>query len=309
MNIARTFIDTEAFLSAPCFVAPNVLEKLFEIKKTACFHQSKPVFDYNHAAKMERMRLHSKCKYKSRSRNAFTMPDRTTNYGCGVVSPLRVHSTISDEHRSINDIMNKMTTSNYSTLSRTMKIIMTDENILFAMEKILESSYIQTERCAVYVRLVTDICNSLSEAQMRTVKTYLRMQLQKSMDEPVTIPFVDPVKDYTVFCSVTKQKARSVGRCNAFCKFLRGFQRDLQKTPEQYFDHHTELVFQMVKQKDIGEDIDVAASIEMLLDCILIMVNHYEHLRTSFQTSLKSHDMSDFPSSRCKFKVMDILGT
>ena len=288
-------IDRATFIAAPPDLPHKVRDVIEEIRKNRCFIDKGLVFDPKYSARAyDRVRPKA---LKSRRSHQRDPPPRRPN----VFAP-----DVSRTQRAIIENINKVTRANYGTVSKRMKIVLDDENLRYGVSEILDKAYEQFDRCSLYVDLILDICESLSPQQKAVLQDFLRDKLSESLQDNATYPRVDPKGDYDGFCSVVKTKTRAIGRCGAFSKLLQRVQGFFGYTPEEYYDHHERLVFRYVNE-ELDVDVDVAASVETLLDCLQVIVEHYNTMREKFRAAVSGFP-GDFPSNKCRFKVLDILG-
>lgn len=298
-------IDREAFLRAPPVICDRVRETIDEIRKNRCFADKGVVYDPKYAA-----RAHDRGRY---ARGGVGKHKRGYN-GCAQLPlaprpALNIGANIPRERRCINESINKITKANYATVSKRMKLVLDDETLQYGVGEILDKAYEQFDRCNLYVDLILDICASLTPAQRSTVQDFLREQLEESLQDNQAYPHVDPKKDYDGFCRVLKTKTRAVGRCGTFSKMLKRVQGFFGYTPDEYYDHHEKLVFRYVQDEcECDIEVDVAASVETLLDCLQVIVKHYTAMRSKFRRAVGGVPADSFPSNKCRFKVLDILG-
>jgi hypothetical protein len=296
-------IDREAFLGAAPVISDRVRVTIDEIRKNRCFAEKGIPFDPKYAA-----RAHDRGRY---ARGGVGKHKRGYNGGAQLPlaqrPPLKIVGDIPRERRCINENINKITQSNYATVSKRMKLVLDDETLKYGVGEILDKAYEQFDRCNLYVDLILDICASLTPAQRTAVQEFLREQLEESLEDHQAYPHVDPKRDYDGFCRVVKSKSRAVGRCGTFSKMLKRVQGFFGYTPDEYYEHHEKLVFRYVRD-EFDIEVDVAASVETLLECLQVIVKHYAGMRSKFRRAVGGVPVDSFPSNKCKFKVLDILG-
>lgn len=293
-------IEKEDFHRAKGVISPRVQQILQEIRKNACFQQKEipfnpKLFSTKHH---DRYRNQSKGNHRHHVRRSQPVEKPRT---------LMIGRDIPQDKRCINDNINKVTNSNYGVVSKRLKIVLDDNNLEYGISEILDKSYYQVDRSELYVELIIDIVNALNPAQRVLVQELLQRKLSESLDDETVYPHVDPVGDYENFCKIVKKKAKAVGRCNTFSRMMKRITKFFKYTPEDYYDHHENLMLKYV-DNDRQVEVDIAASIETVLDCLKVIIDHYSSLRNKFQESLCSMKMEDFPSNKCRFKVLDILG-
>ena len=296
-------IDRETFLRAPPDLPERVRDIIDDIRRNRCFIDRGLVFDPKYSARAYDRGRHA-------SRGSLPAKGRRASHDLGPVRrPTVIGGDVSRDRRCITENINKITRANYGTVSKRMKIVIDDDNLRYGVSEILDKAYEQFDRCSLYVDLILDICESLGPKQKEVLQAFLREKLDESLEDEGTYPHVDPKGDYDGFCRVVKTKTRAVGRCGAFSKMLQRVQGFFGYTPEEYYDHHEKLVFRYVND-DVGVDVDVdvAASVETLLDCLQVIVKHYNAMRNKFRRALSGVPATDFPSNKCRFKVLDILG-
>ena len=296
-------ISREDFFRATPSVPSRVSAAIHEILKNRCFDEKTLIYDPRHAS-----RPHDKGRY---ARGGVAKHKR--GYG-GPPHPapeqrpqLTIARGIPRERRCINENINKITQANYATVSKRMKLVLDDETLKYGIGEILDKAYEQFDRCNLYVDLILDICGALTQEQRSAVQQFLKEQLEDSLQDHQGYPHVDPKKDYDGFCRVLKTKTRAVGRCGTFSKMLKRVQGLFGYTPDEYYEHHEKLVFRYVRD-DLGVEVDVAASVENLLECLHVIVKHYTGMRSKFRRAVECVPVEDFPSKKCRFKVLDILG-
>lgn len=297
MNYDTIRIDRETFLRAPPDLSDRVRDVIEEIRKNRCFIDKGLVFDPKYSSRSYDRGRHSNKGVKPKRSYGRDAPQR----------PSIIGGDVSKDKRCINENINKITTSNYRTVSKRMKLVLDDENLRYGVSEILDKAYEQFDRCNLYVDLILDICESLTPQQKGVLQAFLREKLDESLEDKGAYPHVDPASDYDGFCRVVKTKTRAVGRCGAFSKMLQRVQSFFGYSPEEYYDHHEKLVFRYVNE-EMGVDVDVAASVETLLDCLQVIVKHYNNMRAKFRRAVSGLSAEDFPSNKCRFKVLDILG-
>ena len=300
-------IDRETFLRAPPDLPERVRGVIDEIRKNRCFIDRGLVFDPKYSA-----RSHDRSRHAPRGGFPAAKGRRPNHRDAGPVRrPTVIGGDVSRDRRCITENINKITRANYGTVSRRMIIVLDDDNLRYGVSEILDKAYEQFDRCSLYVDLILDICKSLGPQQKEVLQAFLRAKLDESLEEDPVYPHVDPKGDYDGFCRVVKTKTRAVGRCGAFSKMLQKVQGFFGHTPEEYYDHHERLVFRYVNEDagaGAGADVDVAASVETLLDCLQVIVKHYNAMKSKFRMAVSRVPAADFPSNKCRFKVLDILG-
>ena len=296
-------IDRDTFLRAPPDLPERVRAVIEEIRMNRCFIDRGVVFDPKYSARAYDRGRHAPKVGAAKGR-------RPNLRDAGPVRrPTVIGGDVSRDRRCITENINKITRANYGTVAKRMKIVIDDDNLRYGVSEILDKAYEQFDRCSLYVDLILDICESLGPQQKAVLQAFLREKLDESLEEDPVYPHVDPKGDYDGFCRVVKTKTRAVGRCGAFSKMLKRVQGFFGHTPEEYYDHHERLVLRYVNDDaDVDVDVDVAASVENLLDCLEVIVKHYNAMRSKFRRAVSGVPAADFPSNKCRFKVLDILG-
>lgn len=313
-------IDRDEFLSAPPEIAPRVAQIIEEIRANRCFAEKCVPYDPKYAQRSYEKGRGAKAGgggVKAKRHHAHGhMHGHAHHTGAGAHAcsfeprrpPTVLGGDLPRDKRCITDNINKLTLSNYATIAQRMQFVIDDKNLVYGVSEILDKAYEQFNRCNLYVNLILDIYEGLGATQQAVMKDLLREKMSESLDEADGFPHVDPVQDYDGFCRVVKSKTRAVGRCGTFSKMLQKVQSFFKHSPEDYYDHHERQVLKYVKSGAADDAVDVASSVENLLDRIEVIIKHYAAMRNKFRLVLSEIGPKDLPSNKCRFKVLDIIG-
>jgi hypothetical protein len=302
----------DEILSAPPYLDPRVSEIIEHIKLNPCFIEKYIGTESKHYNRSDKPQARGNVTFKRSQRKiGYTNSHDSKNGNC-ISAPkiIKGNELISRDIRSINDGINKVTTSNYNIISKRLKLVLDDGNIVYGIDEILDKAYEQSNRCSIYVDLVFDIIESLPTSQKQRIHELLNERLSGSLQDTCKFPRSDPVQDYDGFCKIVKSKVRTVGRCNTFSRMMGKVKTLLGYTPLEYYDHHEQLIFKYNDEENIhGDvDIDITASIETILDCLQVIIQNHNSLKKRFERSFSNISYSKFPSNNCRFKILDILG-
>jgi hypothetical protein len=299
----------EEILSAHPYLDPRVSEIIENIKLNPCFIEKFIGTENKHNQRSDKQSQRGNAIFKRCQRKLGYNSHDSNNSNFGSAPKLiKGNELISKDIRSINEGINKVTTSNYNIITKRLKLVLDDGNIVYGIDEILDKAYEQSNRCSIYVDLVFDIIDSLPKAQKQRIHDLLNDRLSGSLQDTCTFPRSDPIKDYDGFCKIVKTKLRAVGRCNTFSRIMGKVKTLLGYSPLEYYDHHEHLIFKYTNEEDIQEDIDIAASIETILDCLQIIIQNHNSLKKRFERSFSNISYDRFPSNNCRFKILDILG-
>lgn len=297
-------------LIAPPKINSRTLEIIEGIRLNPCFTEKNSGPEIRNHCRSDRLPIRGNPVFKRNQRKTCYNNAYDSNNSNSAICPKLIKSNelVSRDIRSINDGINKVTTSNYNVITKRLKLVLDDGNIIYGIGEILDKSYEQSNRCSIYVDLVFDIIDSLPTSQKQRINEMLKDRLSGSLKDACTFPRSDPVHDYDGFCKIVKTKLRAVGRCNTFSRIMSKVKTLLGYTPMEYYDHHEQLVFKYMDENNISEDVDVAASIETILDCVQAIIQNHNHLQKRFHRSFSNISYERFPSNNCRFKILDILG-
>jgi hypothetical protein len=233
-------------------------------------------------------------------------------YGTRNLSVMLTNGT--DKERSIRSDLNKITIANYDCIYRRMCFVDDVANLIFTFKAALEKSYLEPNHNMLYVRLFGDIFRSLTAETRKAALGILRTHLptRESLVAEALRPPSDPATDYIAFCETAKVKRRIVGRCETFSGLLDvgAISDHLDFTPLDLYNEHESAMCDIIQGRfEAAGEPDVVAGTEVMLESLGVMIQKHGFLHRNFRDALDTMGgASCFPSNRCRFKVMDILG-
>nr|WRJ69805.1 hypothetical protein TetV2_00356 [Oceanusvirus sp.] len=219
-----------------------------------------------------------------------------------------------DKERSIRSDLNKITITNYDCIFNRIRFVDDVDNLIFTFKVALEKSYLEPHHNVLYVRLFRDIFRSLAcetrEAAFGIFKTHV--PTRESLIAEALRPTSDPATDYIGFCETAKAKRRIVGRCQTFSGLLDvgAISEHIGFSPlDLYMEHESAMRDILEGRFETAGDPDVVSGTEVMLESLGVMIDRHNFLQHNFKNALNvMGGTSCFPSNRCRFKVMDILG-
>ena len=213
--------------------------------------------------------------------------------------------------RSIRSDLNKIAPANYDSIVKRFRFIDDVESLVFAFEMALEKSFLEPDHNGLYVRLFSDLLRSLSaEARDASFGVFrVHVPTRESLVAEALRPRTDPAKDYIAFCESAKAKRRIVGRCQTYSGLLniRAVSDHLEMTPLDLYTRHESAMRDICCGEYDAGALDVEAGTEVMLESIGVVVHRHKDLRPIFRSSIGA--IGQGLSHRCRFKVMDILGS
>ena len=228
--------------------------------------------------------------------------------------PVMIMGGGSSSERSIRSDLNKLSPSNYGNISRRLRFTADVDNLTFTFRTALEKAYLEPEHNALYVNLFADLLESLSKEARDLAIGIVRGEIPTDavIKTEALRPASDPVKDYDDFCETCRVKRRIVGRSSTFASLLdiAAVSRSVEATPRDVYDSHERVMRDIIdgKEEDPAGAVDRTGAVEIMLDSLGTVIGKHKHLRRAFRSSIDEMDIRSFPSPKCRFKIMDILG-
>jgi hypothetical protein len=297
---ARVTEEDFAKASARSTVSSKVAEAVAEILSGhACFTAVSRARAQNHG----RRGAHAKRAYRPRDHHHHVQPGaahaKRTALGNGTVA-----------QRSIRSDLNKIALANYDSIFKRFRFIDDVESLVFTFETAIEKSFLEPDHNGLYVRLFSDLLRSQSaEAREASFGVFrAHVPTRESLVAEALRPRADPATDYIAFCESAKAKRRIVGRCQTFSGLLgiRAVSDHLEMTPLDLYARHESAMRDICGGEFDASALDVEAGTEVMLESIGVVVRRHKDLRPVFQSSIGALGTL---SNRCRFKVMDILGS
>lgn len=292
-----TRIEREVFLSYAPETPPGFIQALSKINECQCFKKKTEEIKWE---KDRRSRGGSK-----NCRNRFVGPKNQT--AKHTPRPRLFSSDIPMAHRVVIDSINKISDDNYKAILARLTRSLDENNIPFAVDFIMNNAYIQMERCRLFVALLTDIHRFLDSK--KEFVYHLNQKVVMSVSNDILYPKVDPLKDYDKFCQVSKMKKRDVGMCNIMSALLRSAKTEPEMSLQEFYSFYEDMTKRYMRTDNVistEEDVDIVGSIENLLGCIKVIIDHdTKVLRQRFRCA--ANDFEAIPSKKCEFLIRDIL--
>ena len=229
--------------------------------------------------------------------------------------PVMITGGGTPSERSIRGDLNKLAPGNYQNIARRLRFASDIDNLTFIFRTALEKAYLEPEHGALYINLFADLLESLG-AEAREIAVGIvrgEMPTEDVIMREALGPRTDPAKDYDRFCEACRVKRRIVGRSATFAGLLdvAPISRSLEATPRDVYDRHERVMRDIIGEgldEDPDIDIDRTGAVEIMIDSLGTVVRRRSDLRRAFRASIDELDIRTFPSSKCRFKIMDILG-
>lgn len=214
--------------------------------------------------------------------------------------------------RCIRSDMNKLSAANYNVISRRIRLSLETGNLTFLLTTALEKSYCDPDN-RVYIRLFCEAFQTLAgELRSTAVDVALHhFPTEIKIREESLQPIADPSSDYDGFCNSCRVKRRIVGRSSTFAGILDipVMSRALDVTHRDLYMSHEGVMRDIIQNgRDISPGLDTVGAVEVVVDSIGAMLANRSALISDFRSSVDKMRIESFPSMRCRFKVMDILG-
>lgn len=212
--------------------------------------------------------------------------------------------------RIVRASLNKLTGSNYTSISRRVIFIASSDNVAFIIRTGLEKAYLEPNHSPLYVRLFKDVLDSVDSSTRAVALAVFVSELPTdvAMMAEVLLPTTDPVNRYDEFCATCKIRRRIVGRSATFCGLLQvpSIADHLGATPADVYHTHERVLRTLLVHT--GGDLDSHGAIEVILESIGAIICRHSNSLISFRAVIKEIPVDSFPTSKCRFKVLDILG-
>lgn len=287
---------------------PRVAERLDEIlAKHACFsdrHPSKKRGHHRRSGRHGHGHGLNRSYQSSGSSHIRTIRSMPTLITCG--------GTASE--RTIRSDLNKLAPGNYGSVARRLRFIADIDNLAFTFRTALEKAYLEPEHNLLYINLFADILESLGAEAREVAIDIVRGDLPTDViiRTEALRPMTDPAKNYDEFCDACRIKRRIVGRSSTFASLLDipAVSGALQATPLDVFCTHERVMRDLVADTDVASnpEVDATGAVEIMLDSLGSVIGKHNSLRENFRSSINDLSMDAFPSPKCRFKIMDILG-
>lgn len=235
----------------------------------------------------------------------------SSNRACPM-PPLMIGGTPSE--RTIRSDLNKLAPGNYSSVARRLRLIADLDNLSFTFRTALDKAYLEPEHNLMYINLFSDILESLGgEARGVAIEIFKGdLPTHAVIRTEALRPVTDPAKNYDDFCDACRIKRRIVGRSSTFASLLDipTVSGALEATPLDVFSIHDRVMRDLVSDTQVASDprVDATGAVEIMLDSLESVIGKHKSLRENFRTSIDEVSIEAFPSPRCRFKIMDILG-
>lgn len=239
--------------------------------------------------------------------------------GAGFMRGVRSMPTIitgggTSSERTIRSDLNKLAPGNYGSVARRLRLIADIDNLTFTFRTALEKAYLEPEHNSLYINLFMDILESLGAEAREVAIDIVRGDLPTDIviRTEALRPVTDPAKNYDEFCDACRIKRRIVGRSSTFASLLGipSVSGALSATPLDVFCAHERVMKDLVSDADAAADpgVDATGAVEIMLESLGSVIGKHNSLRDNFRTSIDEMTLASFPSPKCRFKIMDILG-
>ncbi len=215
--------------------------------------------------------------------------------------------------RTIRSDLNKLAPANYASIARRLRFVASVDNLAFTFRTALEKAYIEPEHNILYINLFADILESLaSEARIVAINV-VRNELPTVgvIRSEALRPMTDPAKNYDAFCDACRIKRRLVGRSSTFASLLElPALSSIDATPLDVYQSHERVLRDLISDAEIAADseIDSIGAVEIMIDSLAGVISRRNNLRRNFKEYIDEITLDAFPSRKCRFKIMDILG-
>lgn len=237
--------------------------------------------------------------------------------------PVMITGGGTSSERSIRSDLNKLAAGNYGNISRRLRFIADIENLTFTFRTALEKAYLEPEHNVLYINLFADLLESLGSEAREAAIDIVRTELPNDIviKQEALQPYTDPAKNYDDFCETCRIKRRIVGRSSTFASLLdiNLISKTLDATPRDIYDAHERVMREIISDsgsssgsdtvsRDGSDSIDRTGAVEIMIDSLGSVIGKHSELRRTFRSSIDEIDIHSFPSPKCRFKIMDILG-
>eukprot|EP00873_Tetraselmis_striata_P033974 jgi/Tetstr1/454238/TSEL_041157.t1 len=226
-----------------------------------------------------------------------------------------VSSAGTASERAIRSDLNKLAPGNYHSVARRLRFIADIDNLTFTFRTALEKAYLEPEHNRVYVNLFGDILDSLGAGERQVAIDIVQIELPTDAVVRVDAlrPLTDPAKNYDAFCDAIRIKRRLVGRSSLFASLLGigAVSRSVCATPADLYHTHERVMRELVAAPPASgaqAELDGVGAVEVMLESLGTVIRKHPALRRDFTTSIDEISLDVFPSAKCRFKIMDILG-
>lgn len=215
--------------------------------------------------------------------------------------------------RAIRSDLNKLAVSNYDLILRRLRFV-SDCDIKFTVTSALEKSYLDPSHNTLYVRLFSDLFDTLNADTREQAVGIVKEQMPsvEVLRQEVMVPRTDPVRDYDKFCNICKMKRRVIGRCSTFANLLGSplISESIHASPDDVYESHEIVLKDIIKSSgNVGDDTDFEGAVEIMLDSIATVTQTSNRIIGRFRDVVEDIGVDSFPSNRSRFKIMDILGS
>ncbi|AUF82313.1 hypothetical protein TetV_221 [Tetraselmis virus 1] len=265
--------------------------------------------------------IRSKQSYKKHPKKSYRSSKNNSNSSYNSIRTSRSVPLMlcngTDKERSIRSDLNKITETNYTSIVRRFRFVDSPEDIVFAFKTALEKSYLEPQHNVLYVRLFGDMFHFMSTDCKSTATSIVNDQIPTSSSilEEALQPKTDPAQDYGQFCEICKIKRRIIGRSQVFAGMLRNdiLSQYIDTTPIDIFNAHESAIKKIVidycEDEHKSKEIDTVSGVEVILESMEAFLEKHSSFHPKFRNTIDLMGGVDrFPSNKCKFKILDILG-